>query len=172
MVEEGGFRRDLYYRIAAFPIHLPPLRERLDDIPLLVDSFLRRSPGGALGRLGGLSIEPAALARLKRHPWPGNLRELRNVLERARLYADDGQVRAQHLPAGLGEAPWPASASAMPGAEVPPGVAARSPLPLAGMAALDDAQLQALAADWRGTRKALAQHLGLSERTLYRRLKG
>ncbi len=147
MVAEGRFRQDLYYRISAFPIELPPLRQRLDDIPLLVDSFLQR--GGARTRP---SVQPDAMRRLCAHDWPGNLRELRNVLDRARLLADDGVIRAAHLPAWHG-----AGAAAAPAA--PPG----DPL--------SDARLRELAAAFVGTRKELAAQAGLSERTLYRRLK-
>ena len=79
MVADGRFRQDLYYRISAFSIHLPPLRERVEDIPMLVDSFLQR--GGATKHR--VSVEAAAMARLQAHDWPGNIRELRNVLDRA-----------------------------------------------------------------------------------------
>ncbi|MEY2687294.1 MAG: hypothetical protein RL375_1492 [Pseudomonadota bacterium] len=171
MVADGRFRQDLYYRISAFPITLPPLRERIDDIAVLVDSFLRRGPGAA-GRLNGLSIDAAALDRLHAHDWPGNLRELRNVLDRARLFADDGVVRAEHLPPGLG-----AKASAQDGGSLVHGLrpALSGPRPepawLRRAAVPDQADLRALTEAWPGTRKALADHLGWSERTLYRRLK-
>ncbi len=98
MVADGRFRQDLYYRIRAFPILLPPLRERVADIPMLADSFLQR--GGSSKH--PVSVEPEAMARLQAHDWPGNIRELRNVLDRARLFADDGIVRAEHLPEDLG----------------------------------------------------------------------
>jgi len=152
MVADGRFRQDLYYRISAFPIHLPPLRERHDDIPLLVDSFLQR---GAPSRQR-LCVEPTAMARLQAHDWPGNIRELRNVLERARLFADDGIVRTEHLPETVaGALPRPAT----------------SPDSSARRTGVDDAALRRLAASTDFTRRALAQYLGLSERTLYRRLK-
>jgi transcriptional regulator with PAS, ATPase and Fis domain len=161
MVADGRFRQDLYYRISAFPIVLPPLRQRLEDIPVLVDSFLQRG-GPARHRV---VLEPAALARLQAHDWPGNIRELRNVLERARLYADDGVLRAEHLPATWGPGPVQ---SVVPGA--PP-----QPLPAPPAAAqrseISDAALHALASSTRCTRKELARQAGLSERTLYRRLK-
>lgn len=158
MVTDGRFRQDLYYRISAFPIHLPPLRERVDDIPMLVDSFLQRG-GPAQQRL---SVEPRAMARLLAHHWPGNIRELRNVLDRARLFADDGTVRAEHLPDDLGQAsPSPPRAVPMTLASPPPGRSFTS-----------DESLAQLAADFAGTRRELAVRLGMSERTLYRRLKG
>jgi transcriptional regulator with PAS, ATPase and Fis domain len=156
MVADGRFRQDLYYRISAFPIHLPPLRERADDIPMLVDSLLQRA-----GSLGGrrVTVDPPAMARLQAHDWPGNVRELRNVLDRARLYADDGVVRAEHLPVSLGGAAARAVAA-------PAGAA-----PAARAAVIADADLRRLAESARCTRKELARQAGLSERTLYRRLK-
>ncbi len=142
MLAKGEFRQDLYYRIGAFPIALPPLRERVDDIALLVNSFLQRS---SLDKRR-MTIAPDAMLLLQRRPWPGNVRELRNVLERARLFVDDGVIRPEHLPA--------APPSALP---------ARPPF-----AAVPFAQQ---AAAFAGTRSELAAHLGISERTLYRRLK-
>jgi transcriptional regulator with GAF, ATPase, and Fis domain len=85
LVTEGRFREDLYYRLNVFPIHVPPLRERVDDIPLLVWRFVEQ-----FSRAFGKPIEtiPADnLAALKRHAWPGNIRELRNVVERAMIVA-------------------------------------------------------------------------------------
>jgi transcriptional regulator with PAS, ATPase and Fis domain len=170
MVADGRFRQDLYYRISAFPIHLPALRERREDIPMLVESFLQ--PGAGSRRR--LAVESAALARLQAHDWPGNIRELRNVLERARLFADDGIVRAEHLPEGVGgRGPW-RSTPLWPG----PGVAATLPVAAAGALSaaarprrLSDDALRQAAAGFPGTRRELAAQLGLSERTLYRRLK-
>ena len=153
MVADGRFRQDLYYRISAFPIHLPPLRERVADIPLLVESFLQRG-GGARPRL---SVRPEAMARLQAHHWPGNIRELRNVLERARLFADDGVVRAEHLPDAVGNGTRRFSAV------LPAGVVLRGPG--------DDAELKRRAIAGDCTRRQLARQFGLSERTLYRRLK-
>ncbi|WP_423199135.1 Sigma-54 factor interaction domain-containing protein [Cupriavidus sp. H19C3] len=152
MVAQGLFRQDLYFRIAAFPIHLPALRERLDDLPLLAESILQRGGGGPSDQLH-LSAE--ALARMRAYRWPGNIRELRNVLDRARLYADDGVIRAKDLPRGLGEtAPVPIAPRLVP-----------------AVRETDDAALRERVLAFRGTRRELAQSLGMSERTLYRRLK-
>ena len=145
MMARGEFRQDLYYRISAFPIVLPPLRDRPDDIALLVQSFLRRAGAGKRT----LTIDADALAQLQRRTWPGNIRELRNVLERASLFADDGVIRVEQLLAA------PVEQGTAPG------------LPVRG----DSVPLAELHATFGGTRKALAAHLGLSERTLYRRLK-
>jgi Nif-specific regulatory protein len=98
MIEDGEFREDLYYRLNVFPINLPPLRERLDDIPVLANHFagkFARSMGGAGG---GVSSE--AIARLREYAWPGNVRELENIIERAMILARGGEVAAQHLDFG------------------------------------------------------------------------
>jgi transcriptional regulator with GAF, ATPase, and Fis domain len=82
-VREGRFRRDLYYRINVFPIRVPPLSERREDIPLLVWAFveeLTRTTGTAIETISQRTME-----RLQRHPWPGNVRELRNVIERSMI---------------------------------------------------------------------------------------
>ena len=148
MVAEGKFRQDLYYRIAAFPIALPPLRERAGDIPLLVDSFLQRGAKAAQR----LVVQPAAMARLLAHDWPGNIRELRNVLERARLFADDGVVRPEHLPEWLN--------TSLP-----------APSPKAQDFTDLDQGIRQLVAEGRLSRRDMAARLGMSERTFYRRLK-
>jgi len=154
-VADGRFRQDLYYRISAFPIHLPALRERLEDIPVLVESFLQRG-GPARQRI---MVEAAALARLRAHHWPGNIRELRNVLDRARLFADDGVVRAEYLPDDFGFDPTSTLAA----------VVQMAPAPRRQI--VTDAEMAQIAVRFDGTRRELAQSLGLSERTLYRRLK-
>ncbi|KZL42505.1 sigma-54 interaction domain-containing protein [Pseudomonas syringae] len=147
MVADGSFRQDLFYRISAFPIRLPALRERSDDLPLLIDSLLQRIAPGAAPR-----VDAEAMKLLSLYSYPGNIRELRNILERARLFTDDGIIRAQDLPAevrGQGEAG---------------GVIYRQ----------QDDGLEKLAHALRvfnGSRSELAKELGLSERTLYRRLR-
>ncbi len=100
MVEEGSFRADLYYRLNVLPITIPPLRERREDLPLLVDTLLDaiRDASGA----APAGIEPEALALLAEHPWPGNVRELRNVLEQAAAIAEPGEtLSAAHLAGAL-----------------------------------------------------------------------
>lgn len=145
MMARGEFRQDLYYRISAFPIALPPLRARPDDIALLVQSFLRRAGAGKRA----LTIDAEAMAQLQQRPWPGNIRELRNVLDRASLFADDGVIRVEQL----------LVAPVEQGAAL--GMQMRG----------DSIPLAELHASFGGTRKELAAYLGLSERTLYRRLK-
>ena len=102
------------------------------------------------------------MAALQAHDWPGNIRELRNVLDRARLFADDGTVRVEHLPESL-------HPGVLRGA--PPASSAAPPEPARRPAEIDDAALRQLATTADCTRKDLARRAGLSERTLYRRLK-
>ncbi len=159
MVAQGTFRQDLLYRINAFPIHLPALRERQQDIPLLAQALLRR----ALPVDRSVGIDDEAAARLCAHAWPGNIRELRNVLERAMLFADDGIIRAGDLPPELAQGPATPARTDLPGASGWQGHG-RMRWP-------DEAALRTLALEFPGTRKALAAYLGCSERTLYRRLR-
>ncbi len=96
MIEEGTFREDLYYRLKVVDLHLPPLRERIVDLPALTGNFIRQINL----RVGGIveGITPRALDALKAHPWPGNIRELRHVDERAILFCDEENIDLAHLP--------------------------------------------------------------------------
>ncbi len=102
MAREGRFREDLYYRLAIFPIHIPPLRERAADIPLLVEHGVARLRRGHPA-WAQLSVSPFAMRALRAYSWPGNVRELLGALESAALFADAGRVEAQHLPASVRE---------------------------------------------------------------------
>lgn len=95
MIAEGQFREDLYYRLKVVDLHLPPLRERKDDIPALVGMFIRQINQ----RTGNMvtDITPRAIKALKAHDWPGNIRELRHVIERAMLFCDDEVLDVGHL---------------------------------------------------------------------------
>src|SRR5262245_26389976 len=95
-MEAGEFREDLFYRFNTFTITLPPLRERSEDIPVLAYHFLRKAEGKVNKKVDRLS--PEALDLLKRYPWPGNLRELENVIERSVVLASTRQVEVGHLP--------------------------------------------------------------------------
>ena len=99
MVEEKLFREDLYYRINVFPVYVPPLRERRDDILPLVDSYL--ACFSREYRRAACRISAPALDMLLQYPWPGNIRELKNALERAVLVCEDGVIRAHHFPPSL-----------------------------------------------------------------------
>ncbi|MBF0499483.1 MAG: sigma-54-dependent Fis family transcriptional regulator [Candidatus Riflebacteria bacterium] len=95
MIEQGTFRQDLYYRLNVFPLRLPPLRDRRDEIPALA-ALMMSEFATAQGRKD-LSIESAALVWLKERPWPGNIRELKNVLERAAIIDEDGIITVEDL---------------------------------------------------------------------------
>jgi DNA-binding NtrC family response regulator len=167
MVAQGRFREDLYYRLSTFPIALPPLRERLGDLPLLANALLERlAPGRPL------SLDAGAVQQLARYPFPGNVRELRNVLERAVLLTDGDHITAETvdraLSVGLLRRPprpalplLPAQAGAEPPA-APPAASLRQTEAQALRAALQAHQ---------GSREALAAALGISVRTLYRKLR-
>lgn len=95
MVRSNRFRADLFHRINAYPIHVPPLRERPEDIPLLVDHFLRRLRKSLGKAIPGISSE--ALAHMRAHSWPGNVRELKNRMERAAIVIEGEPIRPIHL---------------------------------------------------------------------------
>jgi DNA-binding NtrC family response regulator len=101
----GRFREDLYYRIGVIPIHLPPLRERREDIPLLVKAFIDRARRQTRKPLTGVSGE--AMDLLTRHDWPGNVRELINVIEYAFVLCLEGEIGPEHLPATFHPRPAP-----------------------------------------------------------------
>jgi len=113
--DEGKFRPDLYYRLGVFTIHLPPLRERDDDLPLLAQHFVRRF-SRELGR-EVRQLAPEAMARLRNYSWPGNIRELQSVLKQALLQASGTVLLPAFLPETLGEAGAVASPAAAPGVE-------------------------------------------------------
>jgi transcriptional regulator with GAF, ATPase, and Fis domain len=94
-VEAGTFRQDLYFRLAAFPVSVPPLRQRPEDIPLLVDHFVAL----LAGEMGFQRTTPdaAAVTQLQSYPFPGNIRELKNIVERALLESAGGEIRVEHL---------------------------------------------------------------------------
>jgi len=118
MIEDGDFREDVYYRLNVFPINLPPLRERLDDLPVLVSHFIAK-----FARQMGVQMHPPmgdAITKLREYNWPGNVRELENIIERAmilvkaeRLEAGDLDFgrRAQQATGGGGAVPAPVARS-------------------------------------------------------------
>lgn len=147
MVESGEFRRDLYYRLATFPIHLPALRARRDDLPLLIEHLLAR-----LSPERPLRLDGAFQQRLMEYAFPGNIRELRNLLERAMLMADgDVLSLADDL-------------------DVCCATAQRSEAPILPLEQAERRYVRASLAELGGDRKELARRLGISERTLYRKL--
>ncbi|HLN61265.1 MAG TPA: sigma 54-interacting transcriptional regulator [Symbiobacteriaceae bacterium] len=106
MVAEGRFRQDLFYRLHVVPLHIPPLRERPADIPLLVRAFV-----AAFGARYSVDrvVTPEAMERLMAHPWPGNVRELENLVERLVVTAEDRRIRVEDLPPLMGGVVSPVS---------------------------------------------------------------
>ncbi|WP_207061061.1 sigma-54-dependent Fis family transcriptional regulator [Motiliproteus sp. SC1-56] len=171
-VAEGQFRADLFYRLNVLPLTLPPLRERLEDLPELCESInlhVAEELGGA-----PLVLDSALLDALRRYHWPGNVRELRNVLERAHLFAENGRVPLSALSsfipvpiAGAGSLPYTDGGSLARAQEAD----SASVRPLAQ--ALADAERDALATalrQHRGNKSRAAQALGISRATLYEKL--
>jgi two-component system response regulator FlrC len=154
-VEKGAFREDLFYRLNVFPLHMPPLRERPGDIVPLARHFLSRL-GARLGR-GGLTLSAAAERELTGYSWPGNIREMENVMQRAAIMAPAEIVDVEHLylPSSRSVPVQPAAPVANAGVD---------------MKSLERAYIMETLAAVKGSRKLAAQRLGISERTLRYRL--
>jgi DNA-binding NtrC family response regulator len=160
MVEAEAFRRDLYYRISTFPIHIPSLAERREDVPLLADSFLKRVGGGRQLRLAEAAVE-----NLKTRVYPGNIRELRNLIERASILADGNEISAAHLVTELAARIDDAKAAK------PTGVKTAFLVEHAiGLEELERRYLRWIDASFSGDRLGLAALLGVGKRTLFRKL--
>lgn len=154
MVKKGEFREDLYYRINIVKIVIPPLRERREDIPLLIEHFI-----GKFNRLRGkniLNVSPATLAILMRHDYPGNVRELENIIEHAFILCSRGMIEPRHLPEYLlprgGKAYFPPS----------------TPL---SFKELEADFLKTVLEKNNWNRQAAARELGIHKTTLYRKIK-
>lgn len=159
-VAAGNFRIDLFYRLNVIPLDLPALRNRADDIPLLVDHFLRRCcPDEYKGTVGSM-VHDSALKALQRYEWPGNVRELENVIERASIIRDSHQIMIDDLPAEF--------LTAVPGEPV------GGTLTVGGAVTLDElekAHILAVLEGTSGARKQTSEILGINASTLYRKLK-
>jgi transcriptional regulator with PAS, ATPase and Fis domain len=177
MVARGEFRADLYYRLNVLPLRVPPLRERLQDLEALIEALAED-----IARRSGLphkGVTPEALDLLAAQPWPGNIRELRNVLEQATLMTDDPQLGPAHFAAALRLDPQalPAGVPAPRAAERAPDTVSRAVPPDALLRPLqqqvDEIERAAIAAALRatgGNRVATAKLLGMSRAALYDRL--
>ncbi len=116
MVREGQFRDDLYYRLNVFQLVMPPLRERLEDLPVLADFFLKKY--GEKNRRGVITLAPEALEDFRHYSWPGNIRELENVIERGVIVCQGDVLTPGDLPPALQQrVEWPAA-----GRETEPGL--------------------------------------------------
>jgi len=156
LVARGAFREDLLYRINLIAVHLPPLRERADDIPILAARFIR-TLAQAYGR-DDLALAPAAVGWLRRQPWPGNIRQLRQWLERAVIVSPHDLVSADDL----------AAVAAME-----PGDTSRDTLPPVGSMTMDEIEKAMIEKSLRhhgGNITRVAESLGLSRAALYRRV--
>jgi two-component system response regulator HydG len=149
MVEVGAFRRDLYYRLNVVRIDLPPLRERRDDIPLLVQHFVAKHAGSR----GPRELDDRALQFLCAAPWPGNVRELENAVESALALATGPVLRLEDFP------PAAAAPSAGPSADIP-----------LSLEAYEQAALERALAEAKGDVRGAARLLGIGRSTFYRRL--
>ncbi|WP_232359325.1 sigma-54 interaction domain-containing protein [Paraneptunicella aestuarii] len=149
LVEKGEFRQDLYYRIAGFPIHLPSLCERKEDIPELAYHFLNHSEHQHK------TFSPAALEMLCHYPFPGNIRELKSIVEQAALLANDNQIHKNDLP------PQVMSKQLTPEAEQDN---------IVTLEKAEENYLKNVCDEFKGTPDELARILGVSTRTLYRKL--
>jgi len=178
MVASGAFREDLLFRINTFEVAIPPLRARLEDLPALVEHFVRRArpqtpPAAEV-------IEQSALAALVAHHWPGNVRELANCIEHALVLCDGLPLTVEHLPARLGNAKARATASGVDAAPTPPGP---EPIPATESVAvpprdtkivsLREMEMQAILDGLErnhGNKPRTAEELGISLKTLYNKL--
>jgi DNA-binding NtrC family response regulator len=159
--KSGTFREDLYYRLNVIHVHLPPLRERAEDILALSEHFLGQSAGRAGKEIRG--FHEAAKKALLAHGWPGNVRELENVVERAVALAETGQVRLEDLPAVVRDR---RPDEPGPGADPLEGALARR----LTLDELEREYIQRVLAAESGNKTRAAQRLGLDRKTLYRKL--
>ena len=177
MVAAGSFRADLYYRLNVLPIRLPALRERLDDLEALVEALAEDI--SSRSGLAHKSLNADALELLGRHDWPGNIRELRNVLEQATLMTDDTSLGAAHFAAlraapvpGRDLAPPPSTDPAASSRTATPALATNAaPLHLPqAVAELEARFIRAALQRSGGNKLAAARLLGISRATLYQKL--
>ena len=157
MVADGGFRQDLFYRLVVFPIELPPLRDRREDIPLLVDHFVDKHARDAGTRIR--QVEAAVIETLAAHDWPGNVRELENVVHRSLVVAEGPDLTLDDLPAGLASSDHRATDA--------PAVAVDAGLSLEE---LERVAIERALATHDGNLSDVARQLGIGRSTLYRKL--
>ena len=152
LAREGRFRDDLLYRLSVVKVKVPPLRERVEDIPVLVGRFLAKQSLEQKKRVA--SVDPTAMKALMRYGWPGNVRELSNVIERAVLLADGETVSMADLPLEIRGESFPEDDCNLENA----------------LAAFERKHIASVLATCEGNRESAAKALGISPATLYRRL--
>ena len=160
MVEEGVFRQDLFYRLVVFPIALPPLRDRREDIPMLVEHFLEKYARDAGKRI--TRVDTKAMEALAQHGWPGNVRELENVIHRTLLVSAGLELTLDDLPEGIGG-----------GAAATPSAPASATAPGGEAKTLEEMEREAIIGALErneGNLSDVARQLGIGRSTLYRKL--
>jgi DNA-binding NtrC family response regulator len=162
-IREGKFREDLFYRLNVFPIPLPPLRDRKDDLPVLTVALLEDLNQKHATKTTDVSGE--VLDRFRAYSWPGNVRELRNVLERAVILAGEGTIQSSHLPPGFGSSMAASSGGpALEGGELR--------IPVGHTVEQAERALIELTLDYtKGNKTRAAEILGISQKTLFNKLK-
>ena len=150
LVARGAFREDLYFRIHVFPLTIPPLRERPEDIPIIIQHFVEQNQATSGKKITGLS--PEAVARLTSYTWPGNVRELRNAIEYALVLCPGGEIGAHHLPHKIA-----------PASDCPP--------PAEPLEARERDELVRVLRQVGGNQSAAARQLGVSRVTVWKRMK-
>ncbi|HET6763899.1 MAG TPA: sigma-54 dependent transcriptional regulator [Longimicrobiaceae bacterium] len=154
-IRRGGFRSDLFYRLNVITLHLPPLRDRADDIPTLADYFLDKF--AASRHRDALALAPDTLAALQEYDWPGNVRELENALERAAVLTASGEIPVSALPARITQrAPQPLVAASLP--------------PNPTLEIIERAYIHWVLHAESGNKTRAAEVLGIDPSTLYRKL--
>jgi transcriptional regulator with PAS, ATPase and Fis domain len=155
-MEEERFREDLYYRLNVIPIHIPPLRDRPEDLPLLVDAFVRKHADGVRQH-----VSRAAMERLMKYPWKGNARELENVIERALALSSGDQIDLDDLPVTeLDEGAGRATANEFPRSAAQRRLSLRE---------VEDLYIEEVMRLTGGNKVQAAKILGIDRKTLYRR---
>ncbi len=171
-MKAGGFREDLYYRLAVIPLEVPPLRERREDIPLLVEHFLQKhAVFSKSSRVA--TLDQRAMEALCSYSWPGNVRELENAVERACALCENGVVQLSDLPPHVVKSEFLSQSGAVP--QPAENYATSSPLPIGRplsefIAAQERRFIEETIRANRGVRERAAQVLGISSATLYRKL--
>ena len=162
MVSDGSFRQDLFYRLVVFPIALPPLRDRREDIPMLVEHFLEKYARDAGKRV--TRVEPRAMHALSEHGWPGNVRELENVIHRTLLVSAGLELTLDDLPPSIAAGDGVPGPAAAPSSGAPAGGSGKS---------LEELEREAIVRAMehnRGNLSDVARELGIGRSTLYRKL--
>jgi len=173
-IRENRFREDLYYRLNVFPVPLPPLRDRLEDIPALVSALL-----ADMNRKHSLKVTdaaPAVLDVLRTHSWPGNVRELRNVIERAAILAGEGTIRLEHLPPLFQQAGGAAGGAARASTAAPAASSGNggSELRIPVGSTIDYAEralIELTLEHTKNNKTRAAEILGISQKTLFNKLR-